>query len=92
MVCYRGHKYYKTKECPACPQCVIDRVAKKNFLSSLPAPARRSLENAGIRTPRMLSLKRKSELLALHGVSKTVIPKLKRILNRYDLEFREEKD
>ena len=49
-ICSEGHKYYKSNDCPTCPICEQERKPKDGFLSLIPAPARRALENKGIFT------------------------------------------
>ncbi len=59
-----------------------------SFLSGLSAPARRALESKGIDTLRQLSRFTESEILKLHGVGKTTIPKLRALLKAEGLTFR----
>jgi len=46
--CAKGHKYYKSSDCPTCPICEKELKPATGFLSILSAPARRALENNGI--------------------------------------------
>jgi hypothetical protein len=50
------------------------------FLSALGAPARRALENKGITTLATLAKYTESEILQLHGMGPSSIPRLKRLL------------
>ena len=61
----------------------------EEFLSSLGAPARRALENKGIKTLHQLSGFSETEILKLHGMGKTTIPKLKTALAAKGLSFKE---
>jgi predicted RecB family nuclease len=79
--CPKGHVYFKSTDCPACPFCEEERKSATGFLSSLSAPARRALENAGIKTLRQLSAYTKAEILKLHGMGPASIPKLNKALD-----------
>jgi len=59
-----------------------------NFLSSLVAPARRALENKDIRTLKQLSKYSKKEVLSFHGMGKSSIPKLEKLLSDQNMSFR----
>lgn len=87
-VCPKGHKYYKSSDCPTCPICEVERKPEKGFLSTIVAPARRALENQGIKTLEQLSSYTEAEILELHGIGKTTIPKLKTALNSKGLKFK----
>ena len=60
--CKNGHQYYKSSECPVCPMCEQEHKPNDGFLSVLSAPARRALQNAGIKTVIQLSKKTKKEI------------------------------
>jgi DNA-directed RNA polymerase alpha subunit len=62
--------------------------AEQDFLAVLGAPARRALVNAGITTIQKLSACSEKEILALHGMGKSSIPKLKAALKEKNLDFR----
>jgi len=78
--CSQGHEYYKSSDCPTCPVCESKQKPENHFASNLSAPARRALENQGISTLKQLSSFTEKELLSLHGIGKTTIPKLKAAL------------
>ena len=86
--CKNGHHYYKSSDCPTCPICEQNRKPKDGFLSILAAPARRALENKGINTLEQLSNYSEEEILQLHGMGKSSIPKLKNALLEKGLEFK----
>ena len=86
--CDQGHKYYKSSDCPTCPVCEEIRKPKDNFLSLLVAPARRALENNGITTLEQLSQYTEREILSLHGMGKSTIPKLQKLLADHQLTFK----
>lgn len=85
--CKNGHQYYKSSDCPICPTCEEAKRPKDGFLSLLSSPARRALENANITTLEKLSKYSECEILKLHGIGKTVIPILKRELEKAGLQF-----
>jgi Domain of unknown function (DU1801) len=87
-VCENGHTFYKSSDCPTCPNCEAERIPKENFLSLLAAPARRALENKGIISLQKLSEYSEQEILQLHGMGKTTIPKLRLLLTKEDLNFK----
>lgn len=86
--CSKGHQYNKTSDCPTCPICEAARKPKDGFLSTLAAPARRALEREGILSLEKLSKYTAEEILALHGMGKSSIPKLKNALNEAGLDFK----
>lgn len=87
--CPNEHLFYKSTDCPTCPVCEQARKPESGFLATLPAPARRALENAGIATITQLATYSKKEILALHGMGPASIPKLKTALTTNGLSFRD---
>ncbi|MCR6642961.1 MAG: RNA polymerase alpha subunit C-terminal domain-containing protein [Sporocytophaga sp.] len=87
--CKEGHKYYKTSDCPVCPVCEEMRKPDNGFLSLISAPARRALEGKGINTLQLLSQYSEKELLKLHGIGPTAIPKLREALKSAGLSFKD---
>lgn len=64
---------------------------KKNsesFLPGLSAPARRALQNEGISSLKQLARYAKNEILALHGIGPSAIPKIEAALTEAGLRFR----
>jgi len=90
-VCENGHRYYKSSSCPVCPVCEKERDPGAGFLSVLSAPARRALEREGIKTLQQLSKFSEKEILTLHGMGKSSIPKLRVVLAKDGLLFNEQK-
>ena len=86
--CSNGHRYIKSSDCPVCPVCEAERKPAVGFLSALAAPARRALENAGIDTLIKLSKFRESDILNLHGIGPSAIPKLRPALKAKNLDFK----
>ena len=85
--CSKGHQYYKSSSCPVCPICEKKRSPKDSFMSALSAPARRALENAGIKILKQLSKFSEKQILALHGMGPSSIPKLRAVLKKEGLSF-----
>lgn len=86
--CENGHRFYKSSNCPVCPVCEKEQKGNNNFLSLLASPARRALENNGISNLEELSKYTEKEILSLHGIGKTSIPKLKEMLSIKKLKFK----
>ena len=86
--CEKGHTFDKRSDCPTCPICEKERKPNDNFLSLLAAPARRALESEGITTVEKLSNYNEKEILALHGMGKSSIPKLNAFLRSAGLAFK----
>lgn len=86
--CLEGHIYYKSSDCPTCPQCEQEKVNADKWFSSLVAPALRALKHEGINTPEELSQWSERELLSLHGIGPSSIPKLREILQENNLTFK----
>ncbi|MGV2883647.1 RNA polymerase alpha subunit C-terminal domain-containing protein [Paenibacillus taichungensis] len=86
--CEQGHSYYKSSDCPTCPVCEKERKPKEGFLSLLSGPARRALENQGITTLQLLSQYSEKEILKLHGIGPSAMPKLRQALEEEELSFK----
>lgn len=89
-ICRKGHRFYKSSDCPVCPVCEDQRKPDHVFLSSIAAPARRALERSGIKTLAQLSKWSQAEILALHGIGPASIPKLQKALELHGFRFRKE--
>jgi DNA-directed RNA polymerase alpha subunit len=88
--CSKGHKYYISSDCPTCPTCEEERKPDSGLLSQLSAPARRALENHGIKTAQELSKFSEKEILKLHGMGPASLPKLRTSLENEGLTFRKQ--
>ncbi|MFI5131788.1 MAG: DNA-directed RNA polymerase subunit alpha C-terminal domain-containing protein [Chitinophagales bacterium] len=86
-VCSKGHIYYKSSDCPVCRICEKEK-KMDGFLSTIAAPAKRALENAGIRTVDQLAKKSETEILKLHGMGPGSLPKLRKVLRSKGLSFK----
>ena len=88
-VCEKGHKYYKSSDCPTCPICEKERKPESGFLSLLSAPARRALENNGVTSLEILSSYSQKEVLKFHGMGPASLPKLQAALKEKGLSFKD---
>lgn len=86
--CPNGHQFVKSSDCPVCPKCEEMNKPFDGFLATLGAPARRALENEGITSIEKLSTYSEKEILSLHGMGKSTLPKLRTILEDNRLNFR----
>ncbi|HVD97812.1 MAG TPA: RNA polymerase alpha subunit C-terminal domain-containing protein [Cytophagaceae bacterium] len=86
--CPKGHQYYKSTDCPTCPTCEQEKKPSTGFLSMLSAPARRALENHGIKTLKQLSKFSEKEIMEFHGMGPSSIPKLRAALEAEGLTFK----
>jgi uncharacterized protein YdhG (YjbR/CyaY superfamily) len=62
--------------------------SQEDFLSVLAAPARRALQNKKIKTLKQLANFSEAEILALHGMGKSALPKLRIALKNKGLTFK----
>jgi hypothetical protein len=86
--CKYGHKYYKSSDCPTCPICDGNKKPKDGFMAALAAPARRALEKEKITSLMDLSKWSEEEIIKLHGIGPSSIPKLKKALKEEGLQFK----
>lgn len=88
--CENGHEFEKTSDCPTCPICEAEQAPETGFLSTIGAPARRALEREGIDTLTQLSQHSETEILELHGLGPSTIPKLRTALEEQGMDFKAE--
>ncbi len=88
-VCEKGHKYYKSTECPSCPTCDKEMKPESGFLSKLSSPARNALVHEGIDTLPKLSKYTEKEILKIHGIGPASLPTLRTSLEEAGLSFKE---
>lgn len=86
--CKNGHQYAKSSDCLTCPICEKALKPSNGFLSTIAAPARRALESKGITSLEKLAGFTEDEILQLHGIGKTAIPKLRNALQDAGLAFK----
>ena len=87
--CKNGHTFYKSSDCPTCPVCEKKKDPSSGFLASLSNPARNTLLHHGIDSIEKLASLTEKEVLALHGMGKASIPKLRQTLKDHGLSFKE---
>lgn len=85
--CKNGHQFTKNSDCPTCPICEKEKKPLAGFLSGLAAPARRALENAGIKSEEQLANFSEIKILKLHGMGQASIPVLNAKLKAKGLTF-----
>lgn len=88
-ICDKGHKFYKSSDCPVCPTCEKEKEKPDNFLGELSSPARSALEYEGITTLKKLATYSEKEILSLHGMGPASMPTLKKALAAENLKFKE---
>lgn len=88
--CKNGHAFLKSSDCPVCPVCEKQRQNAADSFHPLSAPAQRALLSAGIQSVGQLAEFSESELLALHGLGPSSIPKLRLLLMEVGLKFKNE--
>lgn len=86
-ICERGHKFYKSSDCPTCPICAAQDKPETSFLALLSRPARGALEHAGITTVTELSRHTEREILKLHGMGPKSMPTLRQALQDAGMIF-----
>lgn len=84
----KGHKYYKSSDCPICPICSKSLNPENSFLSLLASPARSALESNGISSLKSLSCYTEKELMNLYGFGRASIPILRKTLKDAGLQFK----
>lgn len=87
-ICGQGHVYWKSSQCPVCPECEKAGKPAAGFPAALGAPARRALEGAGLTTLARLSKWSEAEVLDLHGMGPSSLPKLRAALKAAGRAFR----
>ncbi len=89
-VCSRGHVFYKSSDCPSCPECWKGAM-KNRPVSDIPkigAPALRALDAAGITSLAQLQKFTSEEIANLHGVGPRAIRILHTALKAKKLAFK----
>lgn len=86
--CSSGHRFIKSSNCPTCPIC---EAAKKSpgDLPKLAAPARRALENFGIKSLAQFAQYSEAEIAQLHGMGPNALGRLMEEMKAKGLVFRE---
>ncbi len=84
--CAKGHVFYKSSDCPVCPRCEKEKAV--GAFGDVGAPVRRALAREGIATLKLLAKWKESDILSLHGVGPSAIPKLRKKLKDAGLGFK----
>jgi hypothetical protein len=87
-ICSKGHKYYKSSDCPTCPICENEKKPQTGFLSLVSAPARRALATLSISSLTELAKFTKKDIAKLHGMGPSGIKILETALNKEGLGFK----
>ncbi|SDY26417.1 hypothetical protein SAMN05421736_101810 [Evansella caseinilytica] len=87
-ICEKGHKYYKSSDCPSCPTCEQEQKPDTGFLSRLSNPARTALEHEGLTSLQKLSTYTEREILQFHGIGPRSMPILRDELQSQGLAFK----
>jgi len=86
--CPKGHKFYKSSDCPTCPICTNEDKPESGFLSTISAPARRALASKEITTLAQLASFTEIEIADLHGMGPNALSKLTSALAEKNLSFK----
>lgn len=87
-MCQKGHAFMKSTDCPVCPECEREKAKSGFFVDGLSAPARRALLGAGVDSLKKLARRSEKDILALHGMGPSAIPKLRAALRAEGLGFK----
>lgn len=90
FTCKNGHLINKKSTCKTCPKCEKEQRNAKDEFQGFSAPTKRALANAGISNIIQLQSFSKKELLSLHGLGKTSIPKVVQLLSKNGLKLKED--
>lgn len=86
--CPKGHKYYKSTDCPTCPICESKLKTNNELLDALSSPANRAFEREGINSLKKLTMYSEKDILKLHGVGPSSLPILNNLLQSKNLNFK----
>jgi predicted RecB family nuclease len=86
--CPKGHTFMKSSDCPICPKCEAEKAKAGFFIDGLSAPARRALQGAGVDSLKKLARHSEKDILALHGMGPSILPKLRAALKAEGLGFK----
>jgi hypothetical protein len=86
--CPKGHVYMKSSDCPTCPRCEAEKARQGFFIDGLSAPARRALQSLKIDSVKALARHTEAEIMALHGMGPSSLPKMRAALKAAGLWFR----
>ena len=89
-ICEKGHRYFKSSDCPTCPKCEALNKLNNEFLAQFASPVRRALQTKNITTAEQLAQYSEKEILALHGIGRSSLPKFYAALETVGLTFQPE--
>lgn len=87
--CPQGHRFYKSSDCNTCPVCAQEHKPTAGFLAPFSSPVRNALVREGIDTVAKLATYTEKEILALHGIGKSSLPRFYEALNAAGLQFKQ---
>lgn len=87
--CAQGHQFYKSSDCNTCPVCAQEYKPASGFLAPFSSPARNALTHAEIDTVEKLAAHTEKEILALHGIGKSSLPRFYEALEAAGLQFKQ---
>lgn len=82
---------YRVKENEEKAKGKEKKAKPENVFGNLSAPAQRALASAGIKTVKKLSSFTEKEIMGLHGMGPSSLPKIKALLKEHDLVFKKAK-
>lgn len=85
--CSQGHEFQKSSDCPVCPICEKNKKPDSEF-PKIGAPALRALTNSKIKSLKDLSQWSEAEIMDLHGIGPSALPRLKQALKKAKLTFK----
>lgn len=93
-ICSRGHKFYKSSDCPVCPVCWVGyyKNLKKTDIPKTAAPALRALLSKGIRKMSDLGKFTEKEVANLHGMGPKAMGILKQEMRKRKITFKQQKN
>lgn len=87
--CPRGHQFYKSSDCNTCPACAQEDKPTSGFFASFSSPVRNALARERIDTIEKLAAYTEKEILALHGIGKSSLPRFYEALEAAGLQFKQ---
>lgn len=86
--CAKGHQFYKSSDCNTCPVCANENKPASGFLAPFSSPVRNALTHASIDSVEQLATYTEKEILALHGIGKSSLPRFYEALAAAGLQFK----
>jgi DNA-directed RNA polymerase alpha subunit len=86
--CPMGHVFSKSSDCLVCPICEKTKPNDSLFLSFFSGPARRALENHGIKSLEDLSQFTEKDIIRFHGLGPKSITMIKKLMLENNTSFK----